>query len=110
MADGIILFRPDQVLADEDEADRSRAARRAPIEDMVETAAEADEIERLEAEIAAKRERVVASLGELRRRVDVATDWRAWVRAHPVACVAGAVALGFIAGSIGSGGRRYVLR
>lgn len=110
MADGIILFRPDHVLSDDDEPERARAARRTSVEDMVETAAEADEIQRLEAEIAAKRERVVASLSELRRRVDVATDWRAWVRAHPVACVAGAVALGFIAGSIGSGGRRYYLR
>lgn len=58
-----------------------------------------DEIARLEAEIALKRERVAASLGELRRRVDVATSWRHWVKAHPLLCVGAGLCLGFIVGS-----------
>jgi ElaB/YqjD/DUF883 family membrane-anchored ribosome-binding protein len=98
MADGIILFRPDHVLSDEDAPDSREIA---------EGSGGDAEIQRLEAEIAVKRERVVASLGELRRRMDVATDWRGWVRAHPTACIAGALAVGFMLGSLGSGGRRY---
>jgi ElaB/YqjD/DUF883 family membrane-anchored ribosome-binding protein len=87
MADGIILFRPDQLDAGEPTVDTDLA-----------------EIQRLEAEIEAKRERVVASFSELRRRVEGATDWRGWVRAHPVAWIAGAAAFGFIVGSLGSRG------
>ena len=91
MADGVIIFRPaGAVVDDEEEA----------------LATESDpELQRLEAEIAAKRERVVASFGELRRQVEVATDWRAWVRAHPLAWIAGAVSIGFVIGSVTSGGR-----
>ncbi|HEY4186855.1 MAG TPA: hypothetical protein VGP07_17400 [Polyangia bacterium] len=57
------------------------------------------EIARLEAEIAMKRERVAESLGELRRRVDGATSWRHWVKAHPLLCVGAGVCLGFLVGS-----------
>jgi ElaB/YqjD/DUF883 family membrane-anchored ribosome-binding protein len=64
-----------------------------------------DEIYRLEAEIARKRERVAASLGELRRRVTGATDWRHWVRAHPFAWIAVGVSLGFIIGLTGGKGK-----
>ena len=71
----------------------------------VEVGAEA-EIERLEAEIAVKRKRVVASFGELRRRVDRATDWRQWVRAHPVAWIAAAVTVGFVLGTRGGRSRK----
>ena len=89
MADGVIVFHP--------------ANERGEAED---TSREPDaEIDRLEAEIALKRERVVASFGELRRQVEVATDWRAWVRAHPVAWIAGATAFGFVMGNVISGGR-----
>lgn len=106
MADGIILFRPDRVLSDEEAPEASGHTRPDIGGDAVGSPADAAEIQRLEAEIAAKRERVVASFGELRRRMEVATDWRGWVRAHPVAWIAGAVAAGFIAGSLGSGSRR----
>ena len=107
MADGIILFRPDRVLTDEDASEAARTTRAETQADPDASEGETAEIQRLEAEIAAKRERVVASFGELRRRVEVATDWRGWVRANPVAWIAGAVAVGFIAGSLGSGNRRY---
>jgi hypothetical protein len=106
MADGIILFRPDRVLADEEAGEPLRSVRTDTVADAVDSDGDTAEIQRLEAEIAAKRERVVASFGELRRRMEVATDWRGWVRAHPVAWIAGAMAVGFIAGSVGSGGRR----
>ena len=62
-----------------------------------------DEIARLEAEIVLKRERVTASLGELRRRVQGATSWRRWAAAHPIAWIGAGLCLGFIIG--GSGGR-----
>jgi ElaB/YqjD/DUF883 family membrane-anchored ribosome-binding protein len=57
-----------------------------------------DEIRRLEADILSRRQRVAASLGELRRRVGVSVSWRHWVGAHPLACVGTALAVGFIIG------------
>jgi ElaB/YqjD/DUF883 family membrane-anchored ribosome-binding protein len=57
-----------------------------------------DEINRLEAEIELKRERVAASLGELRRRVTSATDWRHWIQEHPFAWIAAGLSLGFVVG------------
>jgi hypothetical protein len=58
----------------------------------------ADDIFRLEAEIALKRERVAASLRELRRRVDGATNWRRWIEAHPFVWIAAGLSLGFMVG------------
>jgi hypothetical protein len=60
-------------------------------------------IARLEAEIASKRERVTASLGELRQRMHHATSWRHWAAAHPVAWLGAGVCLGLI---VGYGARR----
>lgn len=104
MADGVIIFRPDQMEdgddGDADAGGRDRAV--TAVGDDPDTA----EIQRLEADIATKRERVVASIGELRRRVEVVTDWRGWVRAHPAAWVAGAVAVGFALGCLGTSGYR----
>lgn len=57
----------------------------------------------LEAEIAARRERVAASLGNLQRRTNDLLSWRHWVRAHPIAWICAGVCLGFVAGG---GGRR----
>jgi hypothetical protein len=65
-----------------------------------------DEINRLEAEIELKRERVAASLGELRRRVTTATDWRHWIQAHPFAWIAAGLSLGFVVG-LAQGRNRY---
>jgi hypothetical protein len=61
-----------------------------------------DEMVRLEAEIALKRERVTASFGELRRRVQGATSWRHWAASHPIVWIGAGLCLGFI---VGSGGR-----
>jgi hypothetical protein len=68
--------------------------------------AEDDEIARLEAEISSKRERVATSLGELRERLQYATSWRHWVRAHPIAWLGAGVCLGFIVGYGARRGRR----
>ena len=96
MADsGITLFRPDDLQVD------GEIEGQAP-EEEIGSPEETAEIQRLEAEIAAKRERVVASFGELRRRMARVTDWRALVRKHPVAWIAGAVAVGFVIGYRGS--------
>lgn len=51
-----------------------------------------------EAEIAATRERLAASLGALREEITTLTDWREWVRRRPAPFVLGAFALGFLAG------------
>ena len=67
---------------------------------------EDDEIARLEAEISSKRERVATSLGELRERLQYATSWRHWVRAHPIAWLGAGVCLGFIVGYGARRGRR----
>jgi len=61
---------------------------------------EQQEIARLEAEIALRRERVGASFEELRRRVQVATSWRHWAGSHPVGWIGVGVSLGFIIGSL----------
>jgi hypothetical protein len=55
------------------------------------------EIGRLEAEIAVKRERVTASLGELRERVQRATSWRHWA-AQPRVWIGAGVCLALIVG------------
>jgi hypothetical protein len=60
------------------------------------------EIGRLETEIAVKRERVAASLGELRERVQRATSWRHWV-AQPRVWIGAGVFLALI---VGFGARR----
>jgi hypothetical protein len=65
---------------------------------------ELNEIARLEAEIALRRQRVGASLEELRRRLQSATSWRHWVGSHPVAWIGAGVSLGFIIGCLA--GRR----
>ncbi len=57
-----------------------------------------DERQQVEAEIALKRERAAASLGELRRRVHVATSWRAWARSNPLAWIGVGLCLGFVVG------------
>jgi hypothetical protein len=59
---------------------------------------EDDEISRLQAEIAQKRARALASLSELRERVHAATNWRTWMAAHPVAWIAAGMTLGFLVG------------
>jgi ElaB/YqjD/DUF883 family membrane-anchored ribosome-binding protein len=61
---------------------------------------EQQEIARLEAEIALRRERVDASFEELRRRVQVATSWRHWAGSHPVGWIGVGVSLGFIIGCL----------
>ena len=61
---------------------------------------EQQEIARLEAEIALRRERVGASFEELRRRVQVATSWRHWAGSHPVGWVGVGVSLGFLIGCL----------
>jgi hypothetical protein len=62
-----------------------------------------DQIAQLEAEIAARRQRVAASLGTLQRRANDVLSWRHWVRAHPLAWICAGVCLGFV---VGRGGRR----
>jgi hypothetical protein len=51
------------------------------------------------AEIARTRERLAASLGALRHELDALTDWREWIARRPLQFLAGAFALGLIAGS-----------
>ena len=60
------------------------------------------EIDRLRANVVLRRHRVVASMGELRRRVDGVVSWRHWIRARPVVAIAVALSLGFIVGHAGS--------
>jgi len=101
MADtGITLFQPDDLQSDGDIGRREigRLVPREPDEEPIGSPEETAEIQRIEAEIAVKRERVVASFSELRRRMVKATDWRGWVRKHPVAWIAGAVTVGFLLG------------
>jgi hypothetical protein len=74
---------------------------RNPLEKPNGVADSDEEIVRLETEIAMKRERVAASLGELRRRVDRATNWRGWIGSHPIAWVAVGLSLGFLVGQLG---------
>ncbi len=65
---------------------------------------EQQEITRLEAEIALRRERVGASFEELRRSVQGVTSWRHWAASHPLGWIGAGVSLGFIIGSLA--GRR----
>jgi hypothetical protein len=65
--------------------------------------APAAEIAALEAEIAVRRERVAASLGELQRRIRRVTSWRRWVNEHPIAWIGAGLCLGFL---VGRGGGR----
>ena len=110
MADtGVTLFRPDD-LQSEEEIGRGELGRVVPLEadeEPIGSPEETAEIQRLEAEIAVKRERVVASFSELRRRMVRATDWRGWVRKHPVAWIAGAVTVGFVLGYRGGRSSRH---
>jgi hypothetical protein len=64
---------------------------------------EAERIATLEVEIARRREKVAASLGELHRHLHRATSWRRWVGAHPVAWICAGLCLGLI---VGRGARR----
>ena len=64
----------------------------------VETDDEDVALRETEAEIAATRERLAASLGALREEITTLTDWREWVRRRPAPFVLGAFALGFLAG------------
>jgi len=66
----------------------------------------AGQLDELEAEIADKRARMAASLGELRRRVDHVTSWRHWAGTYPIIWVAAGLSLGFITGFGGSNRRR----
>lgn len=61
-----------------------------------------DELDELEAEVARKRARMAASLGELRRQVDHVTSWRHWASTYPLTWIAAGLSLGII---IGLGGR-----
>jgi len=70
-----------------------------------------DELARAEAEVERARERVAASISALRDAVARQADWRGWLSRHPLACVGGALALGYLLGSrrhlhLELGGRR----
>jgi len=67
---------------------------------LVEQQDEQNEIARLEAEIALRRQRVGAAFEELRRRVQSATSWRHWAASHPVGWIGAGVSLGFIIGCL----------
>ena len=64
---------------------------------------DADDIARLEAEIASKRERVGRSLDELRQQWQGATSWRHWLGSRPVVYLGLGLCLGLI---VGYGARR----
>lgn len=57
-----------------------------------------EEVARLEAEVALKREELASSLSELRERVARATDWRRWCRERPFTALGLALLLGWMAG------------
>jgi hypothetical protein len=59
---------------------------------------ETEQVAKLEAEIAHGRERMASSLGALQRQLHLATSWRHWVGAHPVAWICAGVCLGVIVG------------
>lgn len=65
-----------------------------------------DEIHRLEAEIATKRQRVIDSLGELRRRVQGATNWRQWIQEHPMIWIGAGLMAGILVGYRGNNNKR----
>ncbi|MES1205885.1 MAG: hypothetical protein ABUS79_08105 [Pseudomonadota bacterium] len=64
------------------------------------------DIDKLEMEVALKRRRATASLGELRRRVMGAAHWRQWPRDHLLLWIAAGVSLGFWVGYRGQNNRR----
>ncbi len=53
------------------------------------------DLQTLEAEVAAKRERVAQRLAGLRSQVQQAADWRAWYREHAALFLLGAFAVGW---------------
>ncbi len=52
--------------------------------------------EQVRAEIERTRADLALQVTALRQEMDRATDWRGWVREHPIGFVAGAFVLGFI--------------
>lgn len=58
------------------------------------------ELDRLEGEIAARRETLVESLSELRDEVADLTDWHTWVRRSPLRAVMVSVAAGWVLGKL----------
>jgi len=58
------------------------------------------ELDRLEDEIAARRETLVESLSELRDEVADLADWHTWVRRGPIRAVLVSVAAGWILGKL----------
>ena len=66
---------------------------------LVTTSSES-ELDRLEGEIAAKRENLVESLSELRDEVAVLADWHTWVRRSPNRAVLVSVAAGWVLGKL----------
>ena len=52
--------------------------------------------EQVRAEIERTRADLALQVTALRQEMDRATDWRGWVREHPLGFVAGAFVLGFI--------------
>lgn len=70
-----------------------------------------DELAQAEAEVERARERVASSVAALRDEVARQADWRRWLSRHPLACLGGALAVGFWLGVRGRphieiGGRR----
>lgn len=51
-----------------------------------------------EDQIAASRDRLVASMGALKEQLTGLSDWREWVRRRPLSFVGGALALGILLG------------
>jgi hypothetical protein len=52
--------------------------------------------EQVRAEIERTRADLAVQVSALRQEMDRATDWRGWVREHPIGFVTGAFVLGFI--------------
>ena len=52
--------------------------------------------EQVRAEIERTRADLALQVSALRQEMDRATDWRGWVREHPIGFVAGAFVLGFL--------------
>jgi hypothetical protein len=67
---------------------------------------DADEIVRLEAEIASKRAHVARSLGELRQQLHGATSWRHWFGSRAVVWLGVGLCLGVLVGYGARRGRR----
>lgn len=67
---------------------------------LIATSSGQTELDRLEGEIAARRESLVESLTGLRDEVAELTDWRTWVRRQPLRAVLISVAAGWVAGKL----------